>query len=152
MQHRKTSFPLFLFLFTILFAIILQASAETNKLQIPPKQEKIVSVNLNSGDSASGTVVVNGEGSVDFWVSDPQNKNVTEPYINIGQTQFSLTAETSGTFTFHVFNRGDDNVDVTLNYSVVRRIFGMPQEIFLLLVIVGVVLLMLIIWAVMSKA
>ena len=150
MQHKKISLLFSLFLSTLLFATISQAIAEQNKLQIPPKQEKTVSVSLNSGDSTSGTIVVDGEGSIDFWVSDPQNKNVTSS-PNIGQTQFSLNAETSGTFTFHVFNIGDSEVSATLNYNVVHRIFGMPQEMFLLLVIVGVVLLMLIIWAVMSK-
>ena len=150
MQHKKTSLILFLFLFMLLFAIIPQANAETKPLKLPPKQDTTISVNLNSGDSMSGTVVVNGEGSVDFWVSDPQNGNATSSN-NIRYTQFSITAETSGTFTFHMFNRGDNEVTLTLNYNAVRRIFGMPQEIFLLLVIAGIVLLMLIIWAVMSK-
>jgi hypothetical protein len=129
---------------------ISQAVAETSTYQIPAQQQRLISFNLNNGDSASGTIILNGAGSVDFWISDPQNRNVTA-YTNIGQTEFSINAEISGTFFFHIFNKSIDSVSATLNYNVVHRIFGMPQEIFLLLVIVGVLLLLIIFWAILSK-
>ncbi|HVP41164.1 MAG TPA: emp24/gp25L/p24 family protein [Candidatus Krumholzibacteriaceae bacterium] len=141
----------FLLLSLFVLGIIAQAMADTATLEVPPQQQKVVSFTLNSGDSASGTLVTNGVATVDFWITDPQNRNVTV-YGNTGNIQFSFEAQTSGTFLFHVFNKNSDTVLGTLNYTLVHRIFGMPQETFLLLVIVGVVLLMLIIWALMSKA
>lgn len=152
MLYKKKIFLLFSFLSTFLFLVVSTAIAETGTYQIAPQQQKVISINLNSGDSASGTIVVNGEGAIDFWISDPQNMNVTtQSYI--GHSEFSFTAETSGTFLFYMFNRSmESSVTVTLNYNVVHNIFGMPQEIFLLLLIVGVVLLLLVIWAILSKA
>ena len=149
--NRKKSILLFLLLGLFLNTIVYTANAETGTFEISPQQQQVVSINLNNGDSASGTIVVNGEGAIDFWITDPQGNNVTV-HGNTGQAQFSLDAKTSGTFQFHIFNKSaSSNVTATLNYNVVRRIFGMPQEMFLLLVIVAVVLLLIVIWAVMSK-
>lgn len=154
MQPRKNNLLLFLLLAVSLFVFVCPVIAETGTFQnIPPHQQRTVLISLNNGDSVTGSIVVNGEGAIDFWVSDPQNNNVTSAtHNNIGQTDFSLTAQSSGTFTFHIFNRStDSNVTVTLNYNATRRIFGIPQEMFLLLVIVGVVLLLIVAWAVLSK-
>ena len=149
MWPKVTSVPLFLLVVASLLAIVCPAFAETGTYQVPPQQQQIIPITLNSGDSASGSLVVNGRGNVDFWISDPQGNNVT---TYSGQTEFSLDANTSGTFAFHIFNLSTDaSVSVTLNYNVVYEIFGMPQEMFILLVIVGVALLMIIVWATMSK-
>lgn len=151
MQPRNNGILLFLLLAASLFVIICPVIAETGTYQIQPQQQKTISLSLNSGDSVTGSIVVNGEGSLDFWISDPQGMNVTS-HSNIGQTDFSLNAQTSGTFTSHIFNRStDSSVTAILNYNTTRRIFGMPQEMFLLLVIVGVVLLLIAVWAVLSK-
>jgi hypothetical protein len=149
MRHKKGTLTLLL-LSTFALAVITQAIADTATLEVLPQQQKVVSFDLNSGDSASGTMVTNGAVTVDFWVTDSQNRNVTV-YSNVGNAEFSFEAQTSGTFQFHMFNKNSETVVGTLNYTLVHRIFGMPQEIFLLLVIVGIVLLMLIVWAAMSK-
>lgn len=151
MQPRKNSILLFLLLTASLFVIICPVIAETGTYQIQPQQQKTVSLSLNSGDSVTGSIVVNGEGAIDFWISDQRGMNVTS-HGNVGQTEFSLNAQNSGTFTFHIFNRStDSSVRTTLNYNATHRIFGMPQEMFLLLVIVGIVLLLIAVWAVLSK-
>lgn len=150
MQRKLGPFP-FLFLSILVLAVIAEASAETAALQILPQQEKVVAFTLNAGDSASGTLIINSGASVDFWIADPQNRNVTV-YNHVGNCEFSFDTQISGTFSFHVFNGNSETTLGTLNYTLVHRIFGMPQEIFLLLVIVGIVLIMLIAWAAMSKA
>jgi len=151
-MHPKTTILPFAAFFAVVFSIIVySAIAETGTFDILSQQQQIVTVNLNSGDKISGTVVVNGEGAIDFWISDPQNNNATAP-TSVGQRTFSFTAESSGTFSLHLYNKEASSVSVTLNYNVSRQIFGMPQEIFLLIVIVGVILLLIIIWALLSKA
>jgi len=150
MRHIRGILTL-LFLFSFAFAVVVQVMADTVALQVLPQEQKVVSFSLNSGDSASGIMVTNGAVNVDFWISDPQNRNVTV-YSSVGSVDFSFVAQTSGTFQFHVFNKNAETVVGTLNYTLVHRIFGVPQEIFLLLVIVGIVLLMVIAWAVMAKA
>lgn len=134
----------------LVLAVIPQIMADTAGLQIVSQGRKDVPFTLNAGDSASGTLVMNGGVAVDFWISDPQDRNVTV-YSRIGTAQFSFDAQTSGSFQFHVFNPNTETALGTLNYTLVHRIFGMPQEILLLLVIVGILLLMLIAWAATSK-
>jgi hypothetical protein len=149
MQRTRVAL-VFLLFSAFLLTVVVQVMADTATLEVPPQQQKLVYFNLDSGDSASGTIVINGGATVDFWITDPQNNNVTV-YNNVGNAQFSFQAQTSGTFLCHVFNTGSDTVQGTLNYTLEHQILGMPQETFLLLVIVGIVLLMLIVWALMSK-
>jgi hypothetical protein len=141
----------FLLLSAFLFIAVLPTMADTTSFEILPQQQRAFSFDLSSGDSSSGTMVTNGALTVDFWITDALNNNVTA-YSSTGSADFSFEAHTSGTFQFHIFNRNSQTVQGTLNYDIVHRIFGIPQEMFLLLLIVGIVLLMLIIWGLMSKA
>jgi hypothetical protein len=151
MQFKKGSIPLFLLLTFSLFATVCSVIADTRTCEIEPQQQQTITLNLNNGDSVSGTIVVNGQGLIHFWISDPQGMNVTD-YGNVGKTDFSLNAQTSGTFTLHMFNTSpDSSVSATINYNATYRILGMPQELFLLLVIVGVALLLIIVWALSSR-
>jgi hypothetical protein len=151
MQLKKGSLPLFLLLTLSLLATACTVSADIGTFQILPLQQQTITLNLNNGDSVSGTVVVNGQGLIDFWISDPQDINVTN-YGNVGQTDFSMNAQTSGTFTLHMLNTSaDSSVSVTINYNATYRILGMPQELFLVLVIVGIALLFIIVWALSSR-
>jgi len=151
MQLRKGSIPLFLLLTFSLLATVRSVVADTATYQIQPLQQQTITLTLNNGDSVTGTIVVNGQGMIDFWISDPQGMNVTN-YSNAGQTSFSINAQTSGTFTFHMFNpSADSSISVTINYNPNYTILGMPQELFLLLVIVGIALLLVVVWALSSK-
>jgi len=151
MQLRKGSIFLFLLLTFSLLATVCSVVADTGTYPIQPLQQQTIKLNLNNGDSVTGTIVVNGQGMIDFWISDPQGMNVTN-YSNAGQTSFSINAQTSGTFTFHMFNpSADSSISVTINYNPNYTILGMPQELFLLLVIVGIALLLVVVWALSSK-
>ena len=151
MRLRKGSIFLFLLLTFSLLATVCSVVADTGTYPIQPLQQQTIKLNLDNGDSVTGTIVVNGQGMIDFWISDPQGMNVTN-YSNTGQTSFSINAQTSGTFTFHMFNpSADSSISVTINYNPNYTILGMPQELFLLLVIVGVALLLIIVWALSSK-
>jgi len=151
MRLAKRGIPLFLFMTSCLLAATYSVNADTGTYLIQPLQQQTITLNLNNGDSVTGTIVVNGQGSIDFWISDPQGVNITN-YNNVGQTDFSMSAQTSGNFTIHIFNTGaDSSVSATINYNPNYTILGIPQELFLLLVIVGVALLLIIVWALSSK-
>ncbi|MGQ9565970.1 MAG: emp24/gp25L/p24 family protein [Candidatus Bathyarchaeales archaeon] len=148
----KTAIFFFVLFFTLVSSFVVGfLFAETATYDVLPQQQQIVTVNLNAGDKIAGTILVNGEGTIAFWISDPQNNNVTVS-SSVGQKTFSLTAETSGTFSVHLYNEGVSVVSVTLNFNVAHQIFGVPHEIFLLMVIVGIVLLLIMFWAILAKA
>ena len=151
MQFRKGNILLFFLLTLCLLSTSCLVNADTGTFQIQPLQQQTITLNLNNGDSVTGTVVVNGQGVIDFWISDPQGTNVTN-YGNVGQTGFSMNAQTSGNFTLHMFNPdANSSVSATINYNPNYTIMGMPQELFLLLVIVGIALLLIVVWALSSK-
>ena len=151
MQFRKGSILLFFLLTFCLLSTSCLVNADTGTFQIQPLQQQTITLNLNNGDSVTGTVVVNGQGVIDFWISDPQGTNATN-YSNVGQTGFSMNAQTSGNFTLHMFNTStNSSVSATINYNPNYTILGMPQELFLLLVIVGIALLLIVVWALSSK-
>ena len=151
MQFRKGSILLFLLLTFCLLSTSYLVNADTGTFQVQPLQQQTITLNLNNGDSVTGTIVVNGQGMIDFWISDPQGMNVTN-YGNVGQTDFSMNAQTSGNFTLHMFNpSANSSVSATINYNPNYTILGMPQELFLLLVIVGIALLLIVVWALSSK-
>lgn len=149
MKPKTNTLP-FLFLSISILALIPLAMADTAALQVLPKQEKVIAFNLSAGDAASVTLVMNSAATVDFWITDPQNRNTTVQ-SHVGNAEYSFDAQTSGTYLFHVYNRNSETALGTLNYTLVHRILGMPQEIFLLLVIVVIVFIMLFVWAAMSK-
>ncbi len=150
MKPKIDTLP-FLVLSVLLFTLIPQIMADTTALQVLPHEEKAIAFTLSAGDSASVTLVMNSAATVDFWITDPQSRNVTA-YSHTGNAEFSFDAQTSGTFLFHVYNRNLETALGTLNYTLVHRILGVPQEIFLLLVIVVIVFIMLFVWAASSKS
>ena len=122
---------------------------------------KSVNLNLNRGDSVSGTLsVTGGTGTgVDFMVSDPNGKDLLS-YNYTSYTSFLFSASITGTYDL-IFNNSfcscEGGKNVTLNYSVndktaqgsleVTSKGGFPTIIILILIsasvaIVAVVILM----------
>jgi hypothetical protein len=85
------------------------------------------------------TVVGTGSESVlDFWIVCP-NGTVKEAASSIGSFTFSFVCDDEGEYILHFSNPAmSANKLVSLNYEVQHYIFGMPQMLFMAIVIVGV--------------
>jgi hypothetical protein len=147
----KTEFTLFTVTFLILFtSIIGVALATTETLTVPPLEEITRSLNLREEDRVSGSIsVIGGSGNdINFYVVDPDGIVVLQ-IERLTHKDFSFDAEKGGTYVLHFNNSFSVSVSkqVTLNYSIKHYIMGIPQEQFLLLVVVAIIVIAIIVFA-----
>jgi len=119
--------------------IVSNVKGKTETFTVPPLNEVVRTIELNEGEKVSGSIsVTGGSGNdIDFYVTD-HSGNTILTYTRATQTSFSFTSSTTGTYTLHFSNTFSiiSSKSVTLDYSVSRLIFGLPQETFYFLVIV----------------
>lgn len=119
---------------------------------LQPLEEHTIALSLQQADGVSGsfsTVSDDGTG-VNFYVTDPYNDTVLH-YDDVLQRSFSFTAEVEGNFQLHFDNSlsAAYRKTVSLNYDVTHYIMGLPQEQFLMIVIVAVAVIGLMLYAVL---
>ena len=115
--------PIFvLIVFFLLWGSLTALVHAQQTFTIPPLSERTVKLNLNQGESVSGTVSVSGGTGtgVDFMVNDPNGKELLS-YNYTSYTSFAFSASITGTYVLSFDNSfcscaGGKNV--TLNYSV----------------------------------
>jgi hypothetical protein len=110
-------------------------------------------VDLNVDDEVSGRIsVVGGESEgINFTVISPSDQ-VVLPTQKAIVADFKFTASEKGTYRF-IFDNSMSSTDktVSFNYDVKHYWFGMPQEVFLMIIVVLVGALALVIYAMASK-
>ncbi len=112
---------------TILCLTFSVVSANSQTFTVPAGSSEQVSLNLNGGDSVTGTISVSGGSGndVNFKITD-SNGNIISSQDRITSTSFSFTASTSGTYklsfdnSFSVFS----SKSVSLDYSVQSPLLG----------------------------
>ena len=119
---------------------------------IQPLEERTITLSLRLDDGVSGsfsTVSDDGTG-VNFRVTDPYNNTILH-YEDALQKSFSFTAEAEGDFQLHFDNSlsAAYRKTVSLNYDVTHYILGLPQEQFLMIVVVAVAVIGLMLYAVL---
>ena len=96
---------------------------------VPALSSTTQKLNLNAGDSVSGSLsVVGGSGNdINFQVTDP-NGNTLVSYSRVTGTSFSFSASMTGTYTMTFDNSFSliSSKSVTLNYSVQPAVAGIP--------------------------
>ncbi len=119
---------------------------------LQPLEEYTIALSLQLTDGVSGsfsTVSDDGTG-VNFYVTDPYNNTILH-YDDVLQRSFSFTAEVEGDFQLHFDNSlsAAYRKTVSLNYDVTHYVMGLPQEQFLMIVIVAVAVIGLMLYAVL---
>jgi hypothetical protein len=119
---------------------------------VQPLKEHTITLNLQETDGVSGSfsTVSEDETGLNFYVTDPYNNTVLH-YDDVLQRSFSFTAEVNGNFQMHFDNSlsADNSKIVSLNYDVTHYIMGLPQEQFLMIVIVAIAVIGLMLYAVL---
>jgi len=134
-----------------MFLFVGFAYAPTRTLSVEGKQKISIPLELKENDRFSGKILVSGNLDIDFYVVDP-NGNVFLSYIKVGNLEFAFSAPRDGQYTFYFDNtESDQQKDVTFNYNIQHYIFGVPQELFLLGVIVVIIMICLVVFAASSK-
>ena len=121
--------------------VISYVNAKTETFTVPPNREVTINLDLKEDDRVSlGFSVIGGSSKeLNFYVTDSEGK-IIHSFENIGQKSLSFSVTVAGTYTLHFDNSlSSESRSVTLNYDVTHFIMGMPQTLFLV-VVIGVVL------------
>ena len=128
------------------------ATAETENFKVSAFQETTRSINLQADDHVSMGYTIIGESSeFDFRITDPLGKTVLQ-FNGTGQRNFSFAATTTGTYILHFNNSLSSEARiVTLNYSIQHYIMGIPQNMFLVIVIAVILVVAVAAFAFLGK-
>lgn len=130
------------FLLVVMVAAVLVrfVAATTVQFTVPSGEEVLRPVNLAVDDHVlvSFTVVGQTESTLDFCITDPDG-NVTAEFSRQGYVRYSFVCEEPGDYVLHFSNvYSSESKFVALDYEVQHYILGIPQMLFLTVVIVVV--------------
>jgi hypothetical protein len=97
--------------------------------------------------------VVGGQGgsTLDFWITCP-NGTDKAIYIDVGNLDYRFVCDAEGNYTMHFSNAGSfEDMFVSLDYEVQHYIFGMPQMLFLTMIVVVVCVAAVAVFILMGK-
>ena len=136
--------PSFILVILALLAVLIGVGqAMTTNLTVKGGEEVTHPVNLVAEDRVliQFSVVVFsavGEASntVHSWIVSPNNVTLRD-FGEVGQASFSFVCDVEGEYTLHFVNN-EQTVEkrVALNYEIDHYIFGIPQMLFMALIIV----------------
>jgi hypothetical protein len=122
----------------MLSALAEAVNATTMSFTVPHGETLTKPMSLVADDRVSIELAVVGQtkSELDFYITDPQG-NEKVKYSQVGTVKYCFTCDTAGEYILH-FSNTDQTEDklVTLNYEVEHYIFGMPQMLFLTILIV----------------
>jgi len=122
---------------TLFLALAEAAKATTMSFTLPKGEEWTKSISLVADDRVliEFTAVGQTKSELDFYITDPQG-NMKVEYNKVGTVKHCFICDTAGEYVLHISNtdQSEDKL-VTLNYDVQHYILGIPQTLFLALVI-----------------
>jgi len=151
-MRLKLLLPISCFLLIANLAIF-SADAKTESLSVPPETDLTKSLHLKENDRVSIGFSVIGEISnqIDFYITNP-DEDRTYQYDNTGHKSFSFLTTKAGTYTLHFDNtQSTETKIVTLNCDVEHYILGMPEEMFLVIVVAVVCVLAIAVFILAGK-
>lgn len=147
----------FLFLSCLLLSMsvlsIKTVEAVSHTISVEAGKEEIENISLKVEDEAKGRLSVLGgsDNDIDFSITGPNGEAVVSEE-RVSTMDFRFTASKEGLYALHFDNSfSTERKTVTFNYDVRHYIFGIPQEDFLVFVIMIVAVIGLLLFAAMSR-
>ena len=128
----------FLFIVIVFSVLIQTAEATTVDFTVPGGEEitKPISLAVEDHVSVKFTIVGQTESALDFSITDPHG-DVKVEYSDVGIVDYRFVCDEAGTYVLHFSNIGKTEGQlVILNYEIQHYIFGIPQMLFLTIIIV----------------
>ncbi|UCE43682.1 MAG: emp24/gp25L/p24 family protein [Candidatus Bathyarchaeota archaeon] len=122
----------------IVSSTISSTKAKTETFSVPPETDLTKPLVLKENDRVfiGFSVIGKTSNQIDFFITNP-DEDVVNSYDNAGHVSFSFLTTEAGTYTLHFHNtQPTEAKTVTLNYDVEHYILGVPQEMFLTMIIV----------------
>lgn len=140
-------------LFVVFTSLVTSVLATTENFAVNPESEVTRSLSLHENDRVSVSFSVLGESTneLNFYVTDP-NGGIILRYERVGQKSLSFLTKMAGTYVLHFDNlHSTEGKMVTLNYDIEHLIMGMPQTMFLVLIIVVILVFAVASFTLMGK-
>jgi hypothetical protein len=152
MAHSKKALIPFLLIITILGILVQYASATTTQFTVYGGKESTVKVNLAAEDHVliKFNVVGQTENTIDFKLTDP-HENATAEFINKGDVSYTFVCAEGGDYTMHFSNFSLEAKLITLEYEIEHYFFGLPQMLFMVLVVVVICVAAVAVFILMGK-
>jgi multisubunit Na+/H+ antiporter MnhC subunit len=135
----------------LLFVPTVRATAES--FTVRAGQEEIRSFSLAADDHVQVrfTVTAQGVSVLDFYITDPRG-NIMANFGTTGNVNYAFVCSQEGEYKLHFSNvvSAEDKL-VSLDYEVQHYVFGMQQNLFLTLIVVGICVAAIAVFILMSK-
>jgi hypothetical protein len=150
MSLRRLAYLLLILCFSISVIGIVHANA--GSFNLAPGNQTVCQIAVSSGDRVQVTFTAVGDdsNSLLFWIVFP-NSTVTN-LGNVDQYSASFRSNVGGTCELYFNNTSSsETIFVALNYEVDHYIFGIPEMIFVLVVIAVLLMAFVSAYIIMSK-
>ncbi len=126
------------------------ARAVAQSFTVQAGQEETKNLSLVVDDHVQIRFAVAGK-TIDFYVTDPFGNRMVDLRAT-GNVNYAFICSHEGTYTLYFFNAASaEDKLVTLDYEVTPYIFGMPQTLFLVLIVGGLCVGAVAVFILMSK-
>lgn len=147
-------FYIFLIILTAFSSSIRFGQATVASFTVRAGEETTRSLSLAIEDRvAIKFAVVGGQGgsTLDFWITCP-NGTDKAIYIDVGNLDYRFMCDAEGKYVIHFSNVGSfEDMFVSLEYEVQHYILGMPQMLFLTIIVVVVCVAAVAVFILMGK-
>ena len=141
-----------LFIILTLPFLIQQVEATTSNFIVPGGEEVRKSINLAVDDRVSVryTAVGQSDNTFEFRIIDPEGSIMFRS--RTGTDGHNFICSEAGEYELYFINEDPNrDISVTLNYEIQHYIFGMPQMLFMTMIIVAVCLGAVAVFTLMGK-
>jgi emp24/gp25L/p24 family/GOLD len=146
MKHLTCS----LLVVAIVLLLVPAAIAVAQSFTVQAGQEVTKTLSLVVEDHVQIRFAVAGK-TIDFYVTDPFGNRIVDR-SDTGSVDYAFVCSHEGTYTLYFSNAGSaEDKLVTLDYEVTPYIFGMPQALFLVLIVGSLCVGAVAIFVLMSK-
>lgn len=128
-------------------------SAVSQTISVDAGKEEVKNIDLKANAEVSGRISVVGDSSndINFSVTDPDGNAVVQPQ-KVSVKDFRFTAPKEGTYKLHFDNTfSTEDKTISFNYDVRYYILGIPQEHFLVFVVMIVAMIGLALFVALSR-
>lgn len=128
----------FLFIIIVLGILVQHAEATAISFTVPKGEEITRTISLVVEDRVlvKFTVVGKTAHTLDFYITDPDG-DVKVEYPNVGRVSYPFVCDEAGEYVLHFSNTDSpEDKHVALDYEIQHYIFGIPQMLFLTIIIV----------------
>jgi hypothetical protein len=133
---RRSSVYIFIII-ALLAVLIGLGQAMTTNFTVKGGEEVTHPISLAAEDRVliQFSAVGSEDSTLHFWIVSPKNETFRD-FGEVGKASYSFVCDSEGEYTLHFVNN-DATVDklVTLNYEIDHYIFGIPQMLFMVILI-----------------